>query len=191
LLIRQSEGVSIRSLVIAVAIYTLGALGNANPLSAQVWLGGGATFPVSDYADYANTGFMLTGGMGYPLGDGGLSLTAEGFYGHNGRSDIDGDKTSPYGVMGGAEYDFGGPDSESGMYSFGALGIVWHKFSSDTVEDSTDSGLGLEVGVGYFFPFGRIGGWVEGRVVHANIDDETTTFTFAGVLAGISIPLGG
>ena len=85
-------------------------------------------------------------------------------------------------------YDLAGPGADSSLSVFGGLGILWHKFSSDTFEESTDSGLGLEAGVGYFFPVGSIVGWVEGRVMHASIDDENTSFV--GLNAGISIPLG-
>ncbi len=177
-----------KPIVTAVVVGILGPVATSNPLSAQfVWLGGGATFPVSDYGDYADTGFLITGGGGYPIGDSGLSITAEGFYGQNNHPDFDGDKTSPYGVMGGLEYDFGA-DADSGVYMFGGLGILWHKFSSDQFEESTDSGLGFGAGAGYGFPLGGINGWVEGRVTHASIDDSNTSFV--GVMAGISIPLG-
>jgi hypothetical protein len=49
-----------------LTVFLIGMLGLAatsNPLSAQfVFLGGGATIPVSDYGDYADTGFLVTGG---------------------------------------------------------------------------------------------------------------------------------
>lgn len=143
---------------------------------------------MSDYGDYADTGFLLTGGVGHPLGESPVSLTVEGFYGQNGHSDIDGDKTSPYGVMAGLEYDFAGMEAESGLYAFGEVGIPWHKYSSDEFDGSTESGLGLGAGLGYYFPLGSIGGWVEGRILHASVDDENTSFL--GAMAGISIPLG-
>jgi hypothetical protein len=56
----------------------------SNPLSAQgVFLGGGATFPVSDYGDYANTGYLLIAGGGRPVGDSGLGVGLEAFYGRD------------------------------------------------------------------------------------------------------------
>ena len=167
----------------------LGLLATSNPLSGQfVFLGGGATIPVSDYGEYADTGFLVTGGAGFPVGETALVIGAEGFYGQNSHSDIDGDKTSPYGVMGMLQYDFAGPNAESSLYVLGEAGILWHKFSSDLFEESTDSGLGLGGAAGYYFPLGGISGFVEGRVMHASIDDSNTTFV--GAIAGISIPLG-
>ena len=48
-----------KSLATAVVIGILGLVATSNPLSAQfMWLGGGGTFPVSDYGSYANTGFL-------------------------------------------------------------------------------------------------------------------------------------
>lgn len=175
-----------RSLITAVAIGTLGLLAMSSPLSAQwVWLGGGATFPLSDFADYGETGFMLAGGFGHLIGETGLTVGVEGSYGQNDHKDIERDETNPIALMGRVGYDFSGPRADSSIYTFAGLGVLWHKF---TLGESTDSGLGLQAGVGYFFPLGSLSGWVEGRFVHAGIEGEHTTFM--GAVAGISIPLG-
>jgi hypothetical protein len=118
-----------------------------------------------------------------------LVIGAEGFYGQNSHSDVEGDKTSPYGVMGMLQYDFAGPEAESSPYVLGEVGILWRKFSSDRFEGSTDSGLGFGGAAGYYFPLGSVGGWLEGRVMHARIDDENTTFV-GMITTRISIPLG-
>ena len=90
-----------KSLATAVVIGILGLVATSNPLSAQfVWLGGGGTFPVSDYGSYANTGFIVMGGAGHPVGPDGLQIGVNGFYGQNNHDLVAGDKTNPYGVMG-------------------------------------------------------------------------------------------
>lgn len=163
------------------------ALVIAAPASAQfVWVGGGGTFPMSDYGDYAKTGFLLSGGAGIPLGDRGLGAFAEGFYGQNNHSDVAGEKTTPYGVMAGLQYNVAGADADRSLYVLGGLGFMVHKYVSD-LYPSSSNGLGFTGGVGYFFPLGAISGYVEGRFFHAKIEDANTTFP--GLMAGISVPL--
>lgn len=172
--------------LVSVAMFALGA---AAPASAQfAYLGGGLTIPLSTYGEYANTGYMVSGGLGMPLGDQGLSIVGEAFFGQNNHSDTEGDFTNPWGFMGGIEYDFAGAEATQSPYVFGGVGIFVHRYGSDQFESSSSSGLGLLGGAGYFFPLGVINGYVEGRLQHASIDSENTTFV--GVIAGISIPLG-
>lgn len=161
----------------------------AAPASAQfVWAGGGATFPMSDYGEYANTGFLVSAGFGMPVGDQGLSIGVEGFFGQNNHSDVEGDKTNPLGAMAMAEYDFSGADATQSLYVLGGVGILVHKYGSDEFGSDSSTGLGLTGGLGYFFPLGGINGYVEGRIFEARIESENTMF--AGVMAGISIPVG-
>ncbi len=182
---------STKRLAICAVVGLLGLAATSNPLSAQfVFLGGGATLPVSDFGDNAGTGFTIEGGFGHPVGDTDLSVFAEGFFGRNTHSDVEGEKTSPHGLMAGMIYSFPRADSDSTFYVFGQLGILWILFSSDVFEESTNSGLGLGAGAGYAFPLGSLlTGFVHGRVTHASISDENTSFV--GVVSGISIPLGG
>ena len=183
------QGGSMKSLATAVVIGILGLVATSNPLSAQsVWIGGGGTFPVSDFGRYANTGFEFEAGVGTPVGDQGLGLGVGGFYGQNNHEAIDGDKTNPYGFMGLVEYDFAGRDADRSFYVIGELGVLWHKFSSNTSPETTDSGFMYGGAAGYFFPLGGVSGWVEGQFTQASIDDENTSFF--GIVAGISIPLG-
>ncbi|MEJ2203488.1 MAG: hypothetical protein P8170_05220 [Gemmatimonadota bacterium] len=159
------------------------------PGEAQwVWIGGGGSFPVSDYGDYAKTGVLLTGGVGVPVGEEGLSLFGEAFWGQNGHSDFDGDKTNPYGFMGGVQLDMATED-QGGPYFFGEAGILFHKYSSDTFDGDTSSGFGYGAGAGYSFPLGGVNGWIEGRAMNASIDGSKTSFV--SVLAGVSIPVSG
>ena len=58
---------------------------------ASVFLGGGMTFPVSDFNEFHKTGWQGWGGVLVAVGDAGLSVGAEGFYGSNGL-ETDGNK---------------------------------------------------------------------------------------------------
>ncbi len=179
-----------KSLATAVVMVILGVVATTSPLSAQfVWIGGGATFPTSDYGDIANTGYLVMAGGAIPVGEAGLNLGVNAFYGQNNHELVDGDKTNPYGFMGMVEYDFSGPDAEGGLYVLGEAGILWHKYSSDTSVDTSESGFGYAGALGYGFPLGGVNGWVEGRFMQASISDANTQFL--GIVAGISIPLGG
>ena len=178
-----------KSLATTAVIGIFGLLATSNPLSAQfVWIGGGATFPTSDYGEFANTGFQFEAGVGTPVGDQGLNLGVGGFYGQNNHETVDGDKTNPYGFLGMVEYDFAGPDADRSFYVIGNLGVLWHKFSSDTSPEATESGFAYGGAAGYVFPLGGVDGWVEGQFTQASISDGNTQFF--GILAGVSIPLG-
>ncbi len=169
---------------------TLAIAAISNPLSAQwVWLGGGATFPTSDYGDFANTGYNFMAGVGANVGTSGLNVGAEGFYGQN-NHDTDGDKTTPYGFLGSVGYNVSGPDADRSVYVFGTLGALWHKFSSETLPatDDSEAGFAYGGGAGYFFPLGGVDGWIEGRFTQASISGANTQY-FA-INAGISIPFG-
>jgi len=158
--------------------------------SAQgVYFGAGATFPTSDYGDYAKTGYMGVAGISFSVGPRGLSVFGEGFFGQNSHKDVDGDKTYPYGAMGGLLYDLS-PQDEGGIYFFGQLGVLVHKFSSDESEGSSDTGFGFGGGAGYGFSLGRgTELFLEGRYMQGNFDYENTTFF--GLVGGVALSLGG
>jgi hypothetical protein len=181
-----------KKLSTAVLLAALGLFVGTTSASAQfLFVGGGGTFPMSDYGDYANTGFLFVAGGGIPLSDAGLNVVAEVFYGQNSHSDIDGDKTNPYGVMGGLEFDFP-TGSDLQPYVFGEAGIMVHKYSSDTSEGDSQSAFGYGGGAGLGFPLGGVNGWVEGRLMNAAFDEAGTSYNtmFAAIVAGISIDLG-
>ena len=70
---------------------------------ATIYIGGGGSFPTSDFGDYANTGWMAIGGVLVDVGPSGLGLGVELFYGQNNHKDeaslFESAKTSPYGAM--------------------------------------------------------------------------------------------
>jgi len=174
----------------------LTALSFSIPSSVQAqsgFVGGGATVPTGDYSDFgdgdgAKTGFMLFGGLDFPLNENGLSAFGEGYFGSNSH-EYGGDKTNLYGAMGGILLDLipEGP----GPYVFGQIGIMVHDYKSDDYpeDEGSETGFGFGGGAGYGFPLGAVNGFVEARYIQGQFDYGNTSF-FA-FFAGISFPLGG
>jgi len=188
-------------------------------VSAQhVFLGGGATFPTGDYGDYADTGWMVEGGIGFPVGENGLSLFVDGLYGSNSHGEAlvpalqdsgDGDKTSLLGGFAGVEYAFAEP-GEAGLFVFGQVGFLRHDLDLDELVpelqslEETETGFAFGGGAGYSFPIGGLNGYVVGRFLQGRFGEEdgglspelqdeggSGNTTFFGLTAGVSIPLGG
>ncbi len=182
-----------KKLAPAVLLAILGLLANSSPAAAQfVYLGAGPSFPMSDYADYAKTGYLVVGGVGFPIGDAGLNAVVEGSWGQNSH-DTDGDKTNPLSVLGGLEYDFNTSGEGVNPYVFGQAGLMWHRYSSDTFPSDSESAFAYGGGAGVAIPLGGVNGWVEGRLMNASYDDGaggSSATMFAAILAGISINLG-
>ena len=183
-----------KKLATALFLAFLGLTVSSSSVSAQfIFIGGGPTFPMSDYGDYANTGFLITAGGGFPLGENGLNVIVEGGYGQNSHSGTDGDKTNPITVMGGLEYDFNTSGEGINPYAYGIAGLMWHKYTSDTFGSDTQSAFGYSGGLGVGFPLGGVNGWVEGKIANAAFDEGGTSYNtmYAGVVAGISVNVGG
>jgi len=160
-------------------------------LSAQwfAFLGGGGTFPSGTYGDYAETGWLASGGAGFAVGPEGLAVLVEGFYGENSHKDLPAgldESTNPYGVMAEVSYEFG--TGKIKPYVLGGLGLLVHKFSTNSTSYSGDSEsqFGYTAGVGATFPVGKsLGIYAEGRYFGAS---DTKFF---GLLAGLVVRLGG
>lgn len=168
----------------------------AAPAATQaqwVWVGGGLSVPTSDYGDATNAGWLGTVGVGFPIGESGLGVSAEGFYGQNGATDeaeAGGlDKGSIFGAMGNVGYRIGDPEN-IGAYLFGGLGLLASKASfTDDTESDTESAFGYQFGVGVDVPVGsNVGVWVEGRYMGSSKDDVTTSIF--GILAGLGFGIG-
>jgi hypothetical protein len=156
-------------------------------LTAQtrLFFGAGATMPNGDYGEYANTGYLVNAGVGFPLKNPKLGVNFSGWYGGNSHSDFEGDKTTLYGLFGHLTYRFHEPQ-RAGLFAAGGAGMLWHAYSSDQFQDEehTDSGFAYSLAAGLDIPLNKLGlwllaGWVGG-------DD-----TMIRLMAGISIPLGG
>ena len=145
----------------------------------------------------AESGWVGVAGVLFPVGEGGLNVGVEGFYGQNNHMDasgtkIDGDKTNPYGAMAILEYDIGSGDG-IGAYIFGGAGLLIHKCSTDgngcadddSAGGTSDSNFGYEAGAGVGIPVGGSTSiWVEGRYMGAS---GTNIF---GILAGLGFGIG-
>ena len=159
--------------------------------SAQsAWIGGGILLPTADYGEYAKVGPMGVAGVALPIGGQKWSLFGEGYWGTNNHDDHEGDKTTLYGGHGGVTLDLAEED-EAGLYFFGQFGFMIHDFASDDYpeEDGSETGIAFGGGAGYGFPLGSLNGWLEGRYMQGQFDEENTALF--GIMAGVSFPLGG
>jgi hypothetical protein len=181
-----------KSFLVAVALL---AFAFPTTLGAQsLYISGGATFPTGKFGDYADTGWMLAGGVLFnDIGTGGLSLGAEGFYGenkHGSELGYDDGKTNPYGAMGIVVYDFPTEGSIQ-PYVFGGAGWLAHKFSATELAidiSETTSSFGYQVGAGVGFPLSeKISIYGEGRYMAGTGDNSDTKFigAFAGLVFGL------
>ena len=155
----------------------------AIPAQAQttLYIAGGATFPTGDFGD-SSVGWMGAGGVIFGLGDGGFGVGGEVFYGQNSYSDLDGAKTTPYGVMAIADYTFG-TEGNLRPYVFGGAGLMVHRFSYEGFSDS-ESAFGYQAGAGLSFPIGL---FVEGRFMGSasmGEGEDSGTTTFFAAMAG-------
>jgi hypothetical protein len=177
-----------KSFLVAVALV---AFAFPATLGAQsLYISGGATFPTGDFGDYADTGWMIAGGILFnDIATGGLSLGAEGFYGEN-KHGGDG-KTNPYGAMGIAVFNFP-TDGSLAPYVFGGAGWLAHKYSAGGSEfdiDETTSSFGYQFGAGIGFAVSeKVSIYGEGRYMAGTGDNSGTKFL--GAFAGLTFGLG-
>ena len=159
--------------------------------SAQgtVFLGGGATFPVSDYGELANTGWQGWGGVLVPVSDVGISLGVEGFYGQNSH-ETDGNKTSLYGGLALVGYEFGDPEALTPTV-FGGVGYMRRSFKSESTPalDNGSSSFAWGGGAGVGFPLGGVKGFAGGTYT-SGTGDENFGVRFIALGVSVVIPIG-
>ncbi|MGE0159734.1 MAG: hypothetical protein AB7T31_10015 [Gemmatimonadales bacterium] len=155
---------------------------------ASIFVMGGATVPIGDYADYANTGWMAQAGAVFPVGPMGLSVGAGGFYGVNNHT-VDGDKTNLYGGLGFLQYTIGDAAAFS-PYVYAGGGFMTHSYKSDTFPEGSGSGLAVTAGAGVNIPLGGATGFAEGEYLTGLGDEVDGTDLFA-ISAGVSFSVGG
>jgi len=169
----------------------------AAPAATQaqwVWAGAGLSVPTGDFGDVTDTGWLGTVGVGFPIGESGLGVSAEGFYGQNNASEeaeaLGLDKANIYGVMGNVGYRLGDPESV-GAYLFAGAGLLAAKASPTTGESETDSNFGYQFGAGVDVPVGgSVGVWVEGRYMGASGGDDSGDTNLFAILAGLGFGVG-
>lgn len=176
------------SVAALAAAFSLFAADDASA-QAGVFLGGGATMPTGDFGDVADVGWMGFGGVTFPVGQDGLFMGAEGFYGNNAH-DVAGVESNLYGgnaLIGVNFYDAG----EAGPFVGAGLGFMSHEvqFEAAPALDATESAFALSGLAGLAFPLGGAQGTLTASFTRGFGDLEETMF--AGIFAGIGIPLGG
>jgi hypothetical protein len=163
--------------------------------SAQAtgFVSAGALLPTGDFAEYANTGWIAQGGVGFAVGAAGLSVGVSGFYG-SASHDVDGDKTNLYGGGGYVLYTMG-TDGSIQPYVFAGPEYLVHSYKSEdnpTFEDSA-SGVAVVGGGGVNIPVGGLTGFVEGMYT-TGLGDEVDGIggtDFITVSLGVNLPFGG
>jgi opacity protein-like surface antigen len=133
---------------LAVALL-LGAAA-ASPAAGQtpivLFAGAGPSFPMGDFADGADTGWMLGGGVLAIIGTQGLWVGAEGMYGKNGTSV---DDVSVSHVGGGGMVGFTmNRGARISPYVFGGAGVLSSKLEADGAESESESEFAWSVGGG-------------------------------------------
>ena len=168
--------------------------------SAQtsIFVGGGATIPVSTFSDFdddgagtdgASTGWQATAGAQFIIGEGGFSVGPRVFYGSNSH-ETDGDKTNLYGATALVNYGFGDPEAVN-PFLWGEFGVMSHAFKSDSAPsaEGTDTAAVFSGGAGVGFPLGGVNGFIAAGYTKGLGDNSETTLI--GVYAGLSFALGG
>lgn len=135
------------------------------PLAAQIgfFLGGGPTFPTSDYNDYAKSGWMGMGGVALGLPALPVQIRGEAMYGSNKHEDTSGDRTDLYGAMANVSLSF--PLGPVKPYIIGGVGTLNHHYSpgTDGVDSENEWKAVYGGGVGINLSLAIIGVFVEGR----------------------------
>ncbi len=157
--------------------------------SAQgdMFLGGGATIPVSDYGEIAKTGWQAWWGFLVPVSDGGISWGIEGFYGKNSH-ETDGDKTTVLGGLALVGWEGGDPEGLQPTV-FGGVGVMNRKFTTLSVTGPGSTSFAWSGGAGVGFPLGGVKGFAGGTYTSGTGDDNSGT-RFVALGVSVIIPIG-
>jgi hypothetical protein len=167
----------------ALALLAQGASAQAN-----IFASAGASLPIGEFGDYANTGWMAQAGVGFQVAPS-VSAGAGGFYGSNSHT-TDGDKTNLYGALAYALFTMG-EDGSIQPYVFGGPGFMVHSYKSESFPgaEGSESALAAGAGAGVNLPLGSLEAFIEGMVLSGFSDLEDTRVVV--LAAGVSFPLGG
>ena len=176
------------------------ALASPAVSSAQtsIFVGGGASIPVSDFSDFdgdgagtdgASTGWQGMVGAQFAVGEAGLTVGPRVYYGSNSH-DTTGDKTNLFGGTALVNYGFGDPEALN-PFVWGEFGVMSHAFKSDAAPatDATSTAAVWAGGAGVGFPLGGVNGFVAAGYT-AGLGANSGTKYF-GLYAGVSFAVGG
>ncbi len=170
-----------RYLLASAAVMSLAI---AAPLTAQaqsIFVMAGGVFPTSDFGDVFDAGWMVAGGITFPLGPGGFWLGVEGSYGQNGTA-VDGVDANPIGAMALLGFDLPVPGGLS-PYVFGGAGLLATEFSVGDLSE-TESKFGYQLGGGLDLGSGPISPFIEVRY------EASTDIDFFAVTVGLAFGVG-
>jgi opacity protein-like surface antigen len=181
----------------AMLVGVVAVLVASAPAQAQyIFAGLGASKPMGSFNDVAKTGWMFTGGIGADIGDKGLWIEGEGYYGSNDRK-VEGDKTNTFAFIGALGYSFK-PEAKISPYVTGGVGIVASQYKTEaggSLGGGTEKGFGYTGAVGVGFKAGsKLTFWLEGRLLGSTgdhgppgaFDAKSQVITLGG---GLSIAL--
>jgi hypothetical protein len=156
---------------------------------AGIFVGPGVTIPAGDYGDYANLGWIVSAGVHATVGENGLGVFGEGFFGMNNHSDVDGDKTNLYGGFGGLTFRLGAAD-RPGIFLIGNAGLLVHSYKSTEYAEfeGSETQFAFGGGAGFIIPSGNKSFWITARFIMSPNDEGDTAYL--PIQAGITIPLG-
>jgi opacity protein-like surface antigen len=175
-----------KRLTAAMMIGAVAVLVAASPAHAQyVFFGGGASIPMGDFKDFAKTGWMATAGLGADIGDKGLFIEAEGFYGKNKhKAPDDGDATNIISGLGAVGYSFM-PEKSVRPYVLGGVGFLMHQFDPAVGDNETETKFAYSGAVGLSIKAGsKLNLWLEARFLGSS---ETKILP---LMAGVTINFG-
>ncbi len=180
-MIRRALITSAATLFLALAV----------PFTVQAqsfFFSGGAAFANGDFGDVVDTGWLVTGGVAFDVGESGLWAGVEGSYGRH-STDIDGFNAKPYGVMGFLGYSVP-TDGNVDPYVFGGAGLQGVSVSFPGLDSESDSAFGYQFGGGLVFgsDTNSVRPYVEGR--YQGSSDDNVDLFFFGVLVGLTISAG-
>lgn len=171
----------------SIVVGALVALAAATPAQAQskfVFFGGGASLPMSDFKDFAKTGWVAQAGIGMDIGTKGLWGDIEVMYGSNKHeAPADEDKTNLLGGLAVLGYSFSTTATVS-PYLLGGLGFVRHTFDPAVGDNESSTDFAYTGGAGLGFRLSpKMLFYVEGRYMGGDTQ-------FLPIMAGLSISFG-
>ena len=158
---------------------------------AAIHIAAGVTVPTGEYSEYAKSGWITQAGYSAPVGEAGLALGGEVFFGRNNHEPPpDENKSYLYGATGIVRYAYGDTD-EVYPFVFGMAGLLAESFRSDAQPGLNGSAAKLAVGAGagVGFPAGDMTGYVNAWFLNG-FGSEADTRLF-GVTTGLRLPLDG
>lgn len=171
----------LRSVVLgAVLMATVGAA-PAVAQGAQFSVGGGVTVPLSDFGDFAGTGFHGLAAVGFQPANLPVGFQIDGMYQRFGIDEAPDDFDANWQIIQGTAnvvYTFvTAEESTFHPYLIGGVGLYNQKLTGDDAGDAeSNTDFGINAGAGFDFQAGSVGLFVEGRFHNVFSDPENTNF---------------